>query len=158
MRMWRQYCHLLEHMPSLAYRDHPGPWISPSRWRPFFVGNLSWCTSTSGGVKTAFVTQGFWVFIFVLQRFFPLFVFCVWFFSAFSWIQLCSAFLFFVSVYLPARFFVFFFSLFFSSCFFADWLVLFGLLSSGFFWGGVLFVCILCFEFLPDYKSRNNHK
>ena len=35
LHKWRQYCHLLEYIPSLVYLDHSGPSISPSWWRMF---------------------------------------------------------------------------------------------------------------------------
>ena len=35
LHMWRQDCHWLEYLKSLAYLDHPGPSKLLSRWRPF---------------------------------------------------------------------------------------------------------------------------
>ena len=57
-RSFLRYCHLLEYIPSLAYLDHPGPSILPSRWRPFCLDQFLRVQLPLGCVKTAFVTQG----------------------------------------------------------------------------------------------------
>ena len=56
LHKWRQYCHLLEYIPSLVYLDHPGPSISPSWWRMFCLEKFLHVKVPH--VKTAFVNQG----------------------------------------------------------------------------------------------------
>ena len=44
-------------MPSLLYLDHPGPSISPLRWRPFCLEKFLRVQVPLGCVKTAVVTH-----------------------------------------------------------------------------------------------------
>ena len=54
LHIWRQYCHLLEYMPSLVSR----PSISRLPWLPFWFWRVSSCRSTSGVCQHSFRNPG----------------------------------------------------------------------------------------------------